>query len=421
MKILVRQATIADPGSALNGQVTDILIVDNKIARISANISEKTDSVIETEGLIVSPGWVDVFADFADPGYEFRESLASGAAAAAAGGFTDVFVVPNTRPSVENKTQVEYITAKSSSLPVTIHPIGAITKGIEGKELAEMYDMRNSGAVAFSDGIIPVQSPGLFLKALQYVKAIDGVLIQLPVDKSIGAGGLMNEGVVSTRLGLPGIPSVAEEVMIRRDIELLRYTGSKLHLTAISTKSGLDLIRAAKEEGFQLTCSVTPYHLFFCDEDLAQYDSNLKVNPPLRTRADMMALREAVADGTIDCIATHHFPHDWDNKNCEFEYAKNGMAILESAFAAVNEVLPGLSNDRLSQLFSGNARRIFGLSAVTIAEGAEAALTFFSRTQKTTLAKSAKRSKGVNNPFFEKTLTGRIAGIYSKGYLTSTN
>ena len=221
-----------------------------------------------------------------------------------------------------------------------------------------MYDMKNSGAIAFSDGTHPVQSPGLFLKALQYVKAFEGVLIQLPLDKSIGAGGLINEGVISTRLGLPGIPSLAEEIIIKRDIDLLRYTQSKLHLTGISTQNSLALIAAAKKEGLNISCSVTPYHLFFCEEDLQTYDTNLKVNPPLRSKSDMLALREAVVNGVVDCIASHHMPQDWDNKVCEFEYAKNGMTGLETSFAVVNHLLPELTKERLVQLFSLNAHRL---------------------------------------------------------------
>ncbi len=414
MKILVRQATIADPGSPFNGQVSDIFITGTKITRIAASITDAADEVIDVPGLLVSPGWVDIFADFADPGYEYRETLESGAAAAAAGGFTRVFVVPNTQPVVESKTQVEYIARQSYTLPIDIHPLGAITKSAEGKELAEMYDMRNSGAIAFSDGIYPVQSPGLLVKALLYTKAFDGVLIQVPLDKSIGSGGLMNEGVISTRLGLPGIPALAEEVIIKRDIDLLRYTQSKLHITGISTATSVKLIQAAKKEGLHITCSVTPYHLFFCDEDLAEYDTHLKVNPPLRNKADMMALREAVLDGTVDCIASHHFPQNIDSKNCEFEYAKNGMTGLETSFAVINHLLPELSNEQLVKLFSLNARNIFTLPATNISEGAVAELSLFSRSGTTLLTKGSVKSKSTNTPFLERELTGKVVGIINK-------
>ncbi len=418
MKILVRQALIADPNSAFNGQVTDILIDGEQISKIAAHITETADEVIEITGLTVSPGWVDPFSHFCDPGFEYKETLETGAAAAAAGGYTHVFVLPNTKPVVDNKTQVEYISQKSKTLPVTIHPLGAITKGTEGKDLAEMYDMKNSGAIAFSDGLNPVQSPGLFVKALQYVRSFDGVLIQVPLDKTIGAGGLINEGVISTRLGLPGLPALAEEVIIKRDIDILRYTQSKLHITGVSTQNGLALIKAAKAEGLNLTCSVTPYHLFFCDEDMQTYDTNLKVNPPLRSKADMLALRDAVLNGTVDCIATHHLPQDWDNKTCEFEYAKNGMTGLETSFAVINHLLPEIAKDRLVQLFSQNARTIFGLPVTTIGEGAVAELTLFTQSENTVLSRQQLKSKSSNTPFLDRELNGKVLGIFNKGLLT---
>jgi dihydroorotase len=414
MKILVRQATVADPGSPFNGQVIDILIHGDKIVRIAGKITEPADETIEAPGLVVSPGWVDIFSDFADPGYEFRETLESGAASAAAGGFTHVFVLPNTKPVTDNKAQTEYISRRSASLPVDIHPIGAVSRGTEGKELAEMYDMRNSGAIAFSDGIKPVQSSGILLKALQYLKAFDGVLIQLPIDRSINPAGLMNEGVTSTRLGLPGLPAIAEELIIKRDIDLLRYTDSKLHITGISTKNGLELIKTAKKDGLGISCSVTPYHLFFCDEDLQEYDTHLKQNPPLRNRADMMALREAVLDGTVDCIASHHMPQDKDHKNCEFEYAKDGMTGLETAFAAVNHLLPELGNEQLVKLFSLNARNIFNLPSTNIEEGARAELSLFTRQEKTILNKQSIRSRSGNTPFMDRELNGMVIGIINK-------
>lgn len=419
MSVLLQQVFIADTHSPYNGQVKDILIVDGIIAQIADAISPtSTDTtVVAANEAVVSSGWVDVFSHFCDPGFEYRETLATGAAAAAAGGFTQVFTLPNTQPVVTSKTQVEYVVEKSKSLPVTVRPLGAVTKQIEGKELSEMYDMRLSGAVAFSDGLQAIQSSGLLLKALQYIKAFDGVIIQLPHDKSIGSFGLVNEGIVSTQLGLPGIPAIAEELMIKRDIDLLEYTGSKLHITGITTANSVALIAAAKAKGLQLTCSVTPYHLLYCDEDLVDYDTNLKTNPPLRSRADMMALRQAVVDGQIDCIASHHLPQNWDSKTCEFEYAKHGMIGLQTAYAAINALLPSLSNEQLSNLFSNNARQIFGLPTITIKEGACVELTIFSRIGETTLIKANNKSKSANSPLLNTALKGEVIGIFHKSQL----
>ena len=420
MNILLQQVTIADPNSPHNGNKKDILIADGIINRIGDNIQDDASQKLNAGDLIVSPGWVDIFAHACDPGYEYRETLESCANAAAAGGFTQVFVLPDTDPVIDNKTQVEYIKQKSENAKINIQPLGTISKKREGKELSEMYDMRQSGAIAFSDGLQPVQHAGLFLKALQYVRSFKGVIIQVPQDKSINASGLMNEGIISTRMGLQGIPAIAEELIIARDIELLNYTESTLHITGITTKKSVELIKAAKDKGLSMTCSVTPYHLFFCDEDLQGYNTNLKVNPPIRSRSDMMALRQAVKDGHIDCIASHHMPQDWDNKTCEFEYAKSGMIGLQTAYAAVQTILPELSSTQIVNLFSLNARKIFQLNKATIEEGKTAELTLFN-TSAFIFNKEKNKSKSQNSAFIGTPLNGNIIGIVSKGNLILNN
>ena len=418
MTILLRQVKIADTKSPFNGLVKDILLQDHQIISISDKYKGEADQTIELKNTFVSPGFVDPFVHFCDPGMEHRETLDSGAAAAQHGGFTTVFVIPNTQPVIDTKSQVTYIKQHSQDLPIYILPIGALSKKLEGKDLAEMIDMHSNGAVAFSDGLYPVQSTLLFLKALQYVKAFEGVVIQMPIDKSLGSLGLMNEGILSTRLGLPGIPSIAEELIIQRDIELLKYTGSKLHITGVSTAKGIALIAAAKKEGLQITCSVTPYHLYFTEEDLHNYDTLLKVFPPLRTKEDQKALIAAVENGTVDCITTHHMPQDWDGKTIEFENAKAGIASIETSFAAVKQAIPSLSEARLSELFSSNARNIFGLNNCSIQEGAEAELTLFSAKESTNLSKENSKSKSANSPFWDITLTGKVVGTYVKGRLS---
>jgi dihydroorotase len=414
MNILIKQARVVDPHSPFNGQSVDIFIENGIIKQIGKKISVKTDEVIDAKDLCVSPGWVDMFANFADPGYEFKESLESGSLAAAAGGFTDVLIIPNTKPTVDNKSQVEYIVQKSKPLQTTIHPIGAVTKNTEGKELAEMYDMNNSGAIAFGDGLNCIQSAGLLVKALQYVKAFEGLIIQMPDDKSINPHGLMHEGIISTLIGLPGKPSMAEELIVARDIKLARYAESKLHFTGVASKKSLDYIQRGKESGINITCSVTPYHLYFCDEDLKDYDSNLKVNPPLRTADDREALRKAVSNGQVDCIATHHLPHEKDSKVTEFEYAKNGMTGLETAYAVLKTCLPDLPEERWVELLSVNPRKITGIQKVAVNENETACLTLFNPRQEWIYEERDIKSKSKNSPFIGIKLTGKVFGIINK-------
>ena len=417
MTILLRQVKIADQHSPFNGQLKDILLQDAVLVSIQDDYNGSADQIVDLPGTIVSTGWVDPFTHFCDPGYEHRETLVTGAAAAQAGGFTTVFVVPNTQPVIDNKTQVNYIIQQNHQLPIQVLPIGALSKKNEGKDLAEMIDMHQAGSVAASDGLYPVQSTLLFLKALQYVKTFDGVVIQMPIDKSLGSLGLMNEGITSTQMGLPGIPAIAEELMIARDIELLKYTNSKLHITGVSTAKGIELIDAGKKAGLALTCSVTPYHLYFNETDLSTYDTLLKVFPPLRTKADQQALLRAVENGVVDCISSHHQPQDWDGKTIEFEYAKAGIASIETSFATVNHLLPQLKDETIANLFANNARQIFNLPSKSIQEGQSIELTLFSREAASTFTKSNSKSKSANSPFWDKTLKGEVIGTYSKGQL----
>jgi dihydroorotase len=418
MKVLIQKAHIIDPLSSFHETDQDIYINNGIIEEIGNNLQNSVDQTINHPNLYCSPGWVDVFANFNDPGYEFKETLETGAAAAAAGGYTDVFVIPNTKPAIDSKSQTEYISRRTRTLPVTIHPIGAVTKNTEGKDLAEMYDMRASGAIAFSDGLNPVQSAGLLLKALQYVKAFDGIIIQIPDDKSVGMNGLMHEGIISTKLGLPGKPMMAEELLVARDIKLARYTSSKLHFTGVTSPRSLEYIRRAKDAGLNVTCSVTPYHLYFTDNDLLQYDTNLKVYPPLRTKDDAALLCKAVEDGTVDCIATHHMPHEYDSKVLEFEYAKFGMTGLETAYAVLKKRMPTVSEVRWVELLAINPRRIFGLPQQSINKNEPCALTFFDPREKWSMNDSNVKSKSKNSPFFNTAFNGKIIGILNGVQLT---
>ncbi|MFN2457685.1 MAG: dihydroorotase family protein [Chitinophagaceae bacterium] len=417
MSILLRQVQIVDPSSPFHLQQKDVLIKNGEIVAIQNSIETPPDEDIVIENLCICPGWVDIFSHFCDPGFENKETLETGALAAVSGGYTDVFVLPNTFPALHSKSAIEYIVQKGKQLPVNVYPIAAVTKNTEGKELAEMYDMHASGAAAFSDGINCIQSAGILLKAFQYIKAINKTLIQLPDDNAINANGLMNEGIFSTQLGLPGKPAIGEELIIARDLELVKYTNSQIHFTGISTKKAVELIRQAKTEGLPVTCSVTPYHLFFSDADLVTYNANLKVNPPLRTAEDREALRSAVTDGTVDCISSHHIPQDMDSKMVEFEYAKDGMIGLQTAFAAVRSCIPELSLERITEVFSTNARKIFNLPGISIREKNKVNLTLFDKNQNWVLTATDIASKSKNSPFIGRTLTGRAIGIINKDKL----
>ena len=415
MKVLIKQARIVCPSSSHHGKTKDILIENGIIESIDENIQSMDAKIVSSQNLHVSIGWMDMFAHFGDPGFEFRETIESGVQAAAAGGFTDVLISPNTQPIMHSKSQIEYIQKKSEQLAVNILPIGAITKNTEGKELTEMYDMQNSGAVAFSDGIHPVQHAGVLTKVLQYILSTDGLIIQIAEDKTISNNGLMNEGITSTQLGLKGIPAIAEELMIARDIELLKYTDSKLHITGVSTKRGLELISKAKSEGLNISCSVTPYHCFFSEEDLITYDTNLKVNPPLRTKNDTKALTEALLNGEIDCIASHHLPLHWDEKTCEFEYAKSGMIGLESLFGSINLQFENI--EPLINLLTINPRKLLNREIPNIELKSKACITLFNPTEDYTFTEEMIHSKSRNSAFIGKQMKGKVLGIYNNNQL----
>jgi len=411
MQILLKSARIISENSPFKGQTKDILISNGIIQKIGDRIQADGAQVIEAENLHVSGGWMDIFAHFNDPGQEYKEDLQSGSRAAAKGGFTTVLIVPNTQPAMQSKPQIEYVISKTRHGAVQVLPMGAVSKNIEGSSLAEMIEMKEAGAVAFTDGLKPIQSPGIMLKALQYVKAFDGVIVQVPEDTSIAGHGLMNEGIQSTQLGMPGKPAIAEELMVKRDLELAAYTDSKIHFTGVSTAESIRLIAEAKAKGVKVTCSVTPYHLLLHDGLLRNYDTNLKVNPPLRTEADVAALRKAVEDGTVDCFASHHLPQDWDAKTVEFEYAKNGMIGLETAFGLVSKALPNVPVEKIISMLSDVPRTIFGLPAVQIEEGAQANITCFVPGSKYIFEQEHIGSLSKNTYFLGEELQGKVIAI----------
>ncbi len=418
MKILIQQAQITDVNSPFNGTRQDLLIENGFITQIGQLNNIQADHTISSPNLHISIGWVDTFAHFCDPGLEHKETIETGIEAAAAGGYTEVMILPHTAPAITGKSQVEYILKRAENKKVKIHPLGALSKNIEGKDLAEMYDMQKAGAVAFTDGLKPLQSGGLMLKALQYVKAFNGIVIQISDDSTIGYKGLMNEGIKSTQLGLPGKPMIAEEIPAARDLSLLSYTESRLHLTGISSPKTIELIQHAKAGGQDISCSVTPAHLFFTDDDLADYDTNLKMYPPLRTADVQSELRSAVLNGSIDCIASHHIPHEYDSKVCEFDHAEPGMIALETAYAATQTALGNdLTPEKWVKLVCDTPRKIYGLSQPVIDINQPTNITLFDPTVGFTFTQNDIQSKSSNSPYVGKELKGKVIGTILNQHL----
>jgi len=408
MSLLLKKVRITDPDRPLHGTVQDLLVRNGQIAEVGDDIDTPADRVVDIPGLHVAPGFVETFADSGAPGSEYRETLQTAADAAAAGGFTHLFLLPNTKPVRHDRPLVEATFVRQPQAPVRLHPLGAVTRDTLGRELAEMHDMHAAGAIAFTDGLSPIQHPGILVKALQYLRAFNGILLQLPDDNSIAPHGQMHEGIASTRLGLPGRPALAEELTVNRDIRLCQYAQSRLHLSGITLPASLQQVIDARQAGIDVTCAVTPHHLLFCDEDLHDYDTHLKTHPPLRTRTDRDALLQAVRDGQVDIVSTHHLPQHRDHKHCEFEYARPGIIGLETGFGILR--LLDIDTDTIIRLLSQNPRRIFGLPDTGILPGSPADITLLMPDQTYPFTAAHIRSRSANTPMIGKTLKGRIIG-----------
>ncbi|TAE30843.1 MAG: dihydroorotase [Cytophagales bacterium] len=423
MHILLRSAHIIDAQSPLNGLVRDVLIENGLIRQIAEAIyAPHGCQIVEFDNLHVSPGWFDLRVSAGDPGLEHKETLTSACRAALAGGFTDMAVLPNTQPVIDSKDTLGYVQRMADGQPVAVHPIAAITKGAKGTDFADMIDLHHAGAIAFSDGDHPLQSADLLLKTLQYLGPMGALLMNRPEETGLTRFGQMHEGVQSTLLGLKGMPAMAEEIMIERDLRLLAYVSDRsslplLHFSCLSSGKSVELIRAAKERGMPVSCDVAAHQLAYDDTALAQFDTNLKVNPPFRSRADVAALWAGLADGTIDAIVSDHSPQDDESKQIEFDQAEFGMIGLETAFSVAATHNPGLPLSQLVSALTTRPRHILRLPALTVAEGQPATLTLFDPAAEWTFAKTASRSK--NSPFLGQTLTGKVLGTLRAGHLYS--
>ena len=416
MQLLVKNAVVIDPASKLNGEKANIFIKNGKVERIGKRLKIEGAKVFDAKGACVSPGWLDLGTTIGDPGFEHREDFASAARAATAGGFTALAVFPNTAPAIHSKSEVLYLKNESQRSLVEFLPIGAISENCAGKDITEMYDMRAAGAVAFSDGRKPVQDSGLMMRALQYVRPFNGVVINQPSDDYLDHGGQMHEGKVSTSLGLKGIPSMGEELMVQRDIYLAEYTDSRLHLQNISTAGAVRLVRAAKAKGLQVTAAVAAMNLACDDTFLQDFDANFKVLPPLRSPADIEALVEGLADGTIDCITSNHVPLEAERKELEFLFADFGAIGLETAFAVSWSALKGeITLEKVVEKLTAGPRLALGLAAPKIVEGAPASLTIFDPNFEWEFSKKDIFSKSRNTPFVGRTFTGKVLGVIGNG------
>jgi dihydroorotase len=420
--LLLKHVKPVDTENFDGSETLDVRINDGKITEIGSDLSpsDKQEQIFDANGAYLSIGWYDMHVHLREPGFEHKETIETGCQAAAFGGFTGVACMPNTNPAIDTRDVVEYIVNKSKPLPVEVNPIGCVSKDRKGESLTEMADMQEGGAVAFSDDGDPVYDSHLMRIALEYSSMLDMPIINHEEDYALSRPGHMNEGKVSTRLGLDGTPGIAEEVMIARDILLAEFTGGHVHVAHISTRKAVELVRQAKKDGIKVTTEVCPHHFDLTDEEIERrhFDTNCKMHPPLRTADDVEAMKEGLADGTIDAICTDHAPHAIQEKEVEFIYAPNGIIGLETAWPiSVMRLLDEdvLNLQQLVDKLTVQPRSILRLSVPSIEEGAEANLTLFNTDEEWTFSEDNVHSKSANSPYLDQTLKGRAIGIYNKG------
>lgn len=419
--ILITSAKLISPAHELNGQLVDILISDGVIVDIDNKIKTvgKDVQVIDAEGSMVSPGFFDLNSNIGEPGLETKEDMHTGTAAAAAGGFTGISVHPNTNPPVYTRSEVLLVVNLAKNNLVDVFPVGCISKKKEGNELAELYDMKINGAIAFCDGTRSVQQAGLMGRALLYAKGFDGLIISFAQDDSVAPGAQMNEGIVSTYLGMKGNPNLSEALMVSRDLFLAEYNDAPIHFTTISTAESVDLIKKAKTKGLKVTCDVAAHNLVFSDEDTKGFDSNYKVNPPLRTSKDIKALLKGLKDDVVDAVVTQHTPQEIEFKNVEFHIAKNGITGFQTALPLL--VQAGLNEEQIVDKLAIGSRKVVGLAVPKLEKGEQANLVLFNTSEKWTFDVNTNKSKGANNPLFGQELTGKVKLVVNNNQLIINN
>jgi dihydroorotase len=415
MNLLVKNVTIADPQSSFNKQQCDVRVIDGKIQSIGKLSPEKEENVFDAEGSFLSPGFFDLNCAAGDPGFETKEDIQTLTATARAGGFTGLALLPQTDPVIQSKSQVEYIINKAKNNLVDVYPVGAISQNREAKELAELFDMQQAGAVAFSDGDKALQDDGFMSRALQYAKGFDALLMVYPENKSIAGKSQINESKNSVLLGMKGLPALAEEMHIARDIFLAQYNETKIHISNISTAGSVALIRKAKKDGVQISCDVTAHHLVFTEDLLTDFDSNYKVKPPLRSKADVKALIAGLKDGTIDAVTSQHRPEEIEFKNVEFEIAHYGIIALQTVLPLLLKA--GLDASLIAEKLAINPRKLLNLNIPVIEEGAVANFTVYNPNEKWLYNAANNYSKSANSPLLGAELTGKVTLVYNNQQL----
>ncbi|WP_113653789.1 dihydroorotase [Pedobacter namyangjuensis] len=412
MNLLVKGITIVDLNSKFNQQICDVRVEDGKITSIDKKLTAQNgEEVFEGNGAILSPGFFDLNCTIGDPGLETKEDIQTGTAAAKAGGFTGIAVLPTTRPVVQSKGEVAYILNRAKNNLVDVHPIGAISNNLEGKELAELFDMKNAGAVAFSEGSKAISDDGFVSRALQYCLGFGGLLMLYPENKAIAGKAQVNESANSVLLGMKGAPALAEEMQISRDIFLATYHQAPVHISNISTAGAVALIKKAKKDGVKITCDVAAHQLVFTEELQNDFNSNYKVKPPLRSKADNKALIAGLKDGTIDAISSQHRPHEIEFKDVEFEIASYGIIGLQTVLPLL--IQAGLDASLIAEKLAHSPRRILNLPLATIAQGADANFTIYNPTEEWIYDASNNASKSSNSPLLGKKLKGKVNLVYN--------
>jgi len=418
MKILIQSAKIICKGSPYHLKKKNVLIAGGRIAEIGDK-NYQADKVINAEGMLLSIGWIDLGAFVGDPGLEHKEDLVSIGKAAAAGGFTELVLLPNTHPTIQTKNEVSYITQGNNNRLVQLHVMAAVTKNCKGEELTEMIDLHEAGAVAFSDGLKSVWHTDLFLKSLQYIQKFDGLLIDHPEDNWLNMFGQMNEGINSTSLGLKGMPRIAEEVATRKNLELLEYANGRLHFARVSTSKTIDMIRAAKKKGLKVTCDITGYQALLDDSLLSDFDTNYKLNPPLREKSDSEALIKGLKDGTVDILTSGHLPQDDESKLLEFDQADFGMINLQTFASQITSLSKSIDIDILIEKITSAPRRILQLEIPKIEVDEKANLTLFNPHATWTFSEKENLSKSKNSPWLGKELKGKAVAVFNNGKIKS--